>query len=192
MADVRVVRRYVWKLLALLAVIDLAAAALLLSPIRSSSAVRQQQLNQLWAELQDKTREAVPLRGIDKKVEQAQEEIQQFYVARFPDSFAAVSTQLGTLAKDNGVQLTTASYATEDTDLPELRRVWIKARISGDYTREVQFINALERSKNFFLVDSVGLQEVTGKNVGVNLQIGAETYLRTAGLPSSDETRHGK
>ncbi len=192
MADVRVVRRYAWKLMALLALIDVAAAVVLLSPIRSSSAARQQQLNQLWAELQDKTREAVPLRGIDKKVEQAQTEIQQFYATRFPDSFAAISSELGVLAKDNAVQMTTASYGTEDTDLPDLHRVWITARISGDYTHEVRFINALERRQTFFLVDSVNLTESNGKSAAVSLQIGAESYLRTAGTTNSHETRHGQ
>lgn len=190
MADVRVARRYAWRLLALLVLVDVAALLVLLSPVRSSSAARQQQLSQLWAELQDKTREAVPLRGIDKKVEQAQSEIQQFYATRFLDSFANVSAELGAVAKDNGVQLTTATYGTEETDLPDLRRVWIKAGISGDYPREVRFINALERSKTFFLVDSVSLSESTGKTAAVNLQIGAETYLRTAGTTNSDETRH--
>jgi Tfp pilus assembly protein PilO len=203
MADVRSLSRTFWKIVVALAVLDLLALIVLISPISSSSAARRQNLNQLWNELQKKTRDAVPTRGIDKKLNQARSEITEFYAQHFPDSFAAIPDELGKLAREDNVQLDSANYKIEDTDLPDLRRVYISARISGDYTREAKFINSLERSnKVFFLVDSVDLNE-SGASRGapgttVALQIGVETYLKspnkTATLAEmkTDEPRHAK
>jgi Tfp pilus assembly protein PilO len=202
MADVPSLRRLLWKVLALFAIIDIAAVIVLVSPISSSSAARRQHLNELWNELQKKTHDAVPTRGIEQKVDQARVEIAQFYGERFPDSFAAVSDELGRLARENNVQLVSATYKTEDTDLPELKRVSISAKIAGDYTHEVKFINALERNEKFFLVDSVDLNEAGGvraaPGAAVALQIGAETFLRAAEKPETvaetktDEARNPK
>ena len=49
--------------------------------------------------------------------------------------------------------------------------------ISGDYLQEVKFINSLERSKMFFLVDGITLGEQQGN---VRLQLKLETYMRGA------------
>ncbi len=56
------------------------------------------------------------------------------------------------------------------------------ARLSGDYRPLVEFLNALERDKSFFLIDGVGL---TGQQSGtVNLRLRLTTYLR---MPQGDE-----
>jgi hypothetical protein len=182
MADVRLLRRQLWRVLAVFAIIDLAALIVLVSPISSSSAARQQNLKALWSELQKKTQDTLPTHGIEQKLDQAKNEINVFYQERFPDSFATISDRLVNLARASDVQLLSAGYRTDDTDLPELRRVSISARIAGNYTHEVEFINALERSRTCFLVDSVDLSEAGGgpgpAGPNVALQIGLETYLR--------------
>ena len=53
----------------------------------------------------------------------------------------------------------------------------ITADFSGDYLQLVRFLNELERSKLFFLVDSV---ELGGEQGGVvKLQMQLETYLKS-------------
>jgi len=50
------------------------------------------------------------------------------------------------------------------------------AIISGDYRPVVQFINALERDKQFFVINGINL---TGQQTGqVNLRLRMTTYLR--------------
>jgi type IV pilus assembly protein PilO len=68
-------------------------------------------------------------------------------------------------------------YTHKDSDVEGLQRVEIEADLSGDYLQLVRFINALERNRLFFMVQSLELgSEQQGT---VKLQIKVETYLRT-------------
>jgi hypothetical protein len=54
----------------------------------------------------------------------------------------------------------------------------IDASVSGDYRPIVEFINAVERDKVFFVINGINL---TGQQTGqVNLRIRLTTYLRPA------------
>jgi hypothetical protein len=65
---------------------------------------------------------------------------------------------------------------------PSLTGLQMDARLSGDYRPLVEFLNALERDKQFFLIEGVGL---TGQQSGtVNLRLRLTTYLRP---PQGDE-----
>jgi hypothetical protein len=66
-------------------------------------------------------------------------------------------------------------YKEEDTEISGVVPVEIDGSFSGDYLQLVRFINALERSKLFFAVDSVDL---AGESAGpVKLQITMHSYL---------------
>jgi len=77
-----------------------------------------------------------------------------------------------------------------------LTQVNIDASVSGDYRPVVQFINAIERDKIFFVVTGVNL---TGEQTGqVNLRIRLTTYLRppnanelTAEMPNAAVSETG-
>jgi len=74
-----------------------------------------------------------------------------------------------------------------------LTAISIDASVSGDYRPIVQFINALERDKIFFVINGINL---TGQQTGqVNLRIRLTTYLRpgntdelSAELPAASES----
>lgn len=181
MPDVKDARRKLTTILVALLVIDVACAVILISPIGRAARRSQATLSQLWTELQQKTREALPLQGIDKKVQQADAEIEQFYRDRLPQRFANIPDVLGRIASENGVTMAGAQYKTEPTEIPGLRRVTVNAAFSGDYSRTARFINAIERDKTFFLIDAIALggQTSSGQNPGsVQLQIVLETFIR--------------
>jgi hypothetical protein len=178
MADLREARQKLTGVIIVLLVLDVIAAVLLIRPIGGSPAARQQQLNQLWNELQAKTRETVPLEGIDKKVEEAKKEIATFYKDRLPGQNSAISEKLGKLASQYGIRIATVNYEVEDTVVRDLRRVSVRADLEGDYLQEVKFINALERETMLFVVDSVALGEDQGGKV--KLQVKFETFLKSA------------
>jgi len=59
-----------------------------------------------------------------------------------------------------------------------LRPLYIEADFSGGYLQLVRFVNAMERDKLFFLIDSVDLG---GEQNGVvKLQMKLETYLKAS------------
>jgi hypothetical protein len=177
MPDLRETRKKLKLAIAAIVVADLAAIAVLLSPLVGSESARRLQLAQLWQELQQKTKQVEPLRGMDKKIVTAQEQIATFYKKRIPAQDSTISDNLGKLAAQNGVRIGGVKYKLDDATDVGVRPVEIEADLSGDYLHLVRFINALERSDVFFLVNKVDL--AGEQNGAVKLQIKMETYLRT-------------
>ncbi len=177
MPDLRDTRRKVKIALAALAVVDVIAIAVFFSPLVGSEASRREQLDQAWRQLQQKTREVEPLRGLDKKIPIARKQIADFYAQRLPSQDSAISADLGKLAAQSGVRIGSVKYTMKDPLPVGVQRLEIEADLAGDYLQLVRFVNALERDQQFFLVDSVGLG---GEQGGVvKLQLKLETYLKT-------------
>jgi Tfp pilus assembly protein PilO len=154
---------------------DVVAVAVLFSPLVGSADSRKMQLNLLRAELTRKTREVEPLRGMDKKIVLAKNQINGFYKHRFAAQDSDLLDELGKVATANGVRMHQVRYKEEDTEISGVVPVEIEGSFSGDYLQLVRFINALERSKLFFAVDSV---ELAGESAGpVKLQITMHSYL---------------
>jgi len=175
--DLRETRSRVKIAMLAMALIDVAAVLVYFSPLIGSATARQTHMHQLWQELQQKTREVAPLRGIDKKIPVAQQQIEDFYKQRFPAQDSAISDNLGKLATENGVKIGSFKYSMKDPETLGLQRVEVDADLAGDYLQLVRFINSLERAPTFFIVDSV---ELGGEQSGVvRLQMKMETYLRT-------------
>ncbi len=177
MPDLRDTRRKLKTAIAALVLVDVAAAAVLFSPLVGSERARREQLRQLWRELQVKTRQIEPLVGLDKKVMVARQQIDDFYQVRLPGKDSAISEDLGKVAAQSGVKIGQIKYKVKDAEPVALRPVQIEADFSGDYLQLVRFINSLERDPLFFIVNSV---ELGGEQGGVvKLQMKLETYLKT-------------
>ncbi len=174
MPDLRKMRNRVKFAIAALALADVAAVAMLMTPLAGSADQRQQELQQSWLQL--KSRESAPWRGLDKKIPLAQRQIEDFYHDRFPAEDSSIAADLGKLASQTGVRMSAERYTHKDSDVEGLQRVEIEADLSGNYLQLVRFINALERNRLFFIVDSLELG--SEQNGVVKLQIKVETYLR--------------
>src|SRR5579864_4768396 len=98
MPDLRDTRRKVKIALAALAAADVIMIAVFFSPLIGSQTSRRQQLDQAWRELQQKTRDVEPLRGLDKKIPIARKQIDEFYAQRLPAQNSAISADLGKVA----------------------------------------------------------------------------------------------
>ena len=158
-----------------LVLVDVVAIAMLATPLAGRESLRQDELRQLWLNL--KTRESAPWRGLDKKMPQARRDIEGFYQDRFPGGYSAISSGLEKVAAETGVKVSSEKYTQKESDVSDLQRVEIEADVSGDYLPLVRFVNSLERSKLFFIVDEL---ELGGEQSGiVRLRIKLETYLRT-------------
>lgn len=152
-------------------------------------------LDQQRIELKGAEIAALPLRGLDLKLDRADVEAVKFYQGRIATEYSTVIAELGALANKDGVKLTRVQYSqgaavagataskqeisAADAGLTEVR---MDASLSGDYRPLVQFINGLERDKIFFLIGGVAL---TGQQTGVvNLRMKLVTYLRQ---PTAEE-----
>lgn len=176
MSYLKETRRLLAIALIVLFSIDVLCGVVLISPIGQRARSGHQRLQQLWAQLQARTRETAPLQGIDQKVIEAKDQINSFYGQRFPQRFATVPEQIGKLASESGVTITSVNYKTEPSEMPGVTRVMMEATLHGDYTHEVRFINSLERSRVFFIINSISLGEQVPT---VQLQVKFETYVKS-------------
>ena len=175
MPDLRHTRRKIKIAIGAMAGVSLVTLGVLFSPLVGSTATRQQELAQLTAQMQAKTRQIEPLRGLDKNIPLATQQISQFYKDRFTSHDSDVAEVLENLAKETGVKLDSVKFKTEDPEAVGLRPMEIETSIKGDYQPIVKFINGLERSKVFFIVNSVGIAQQNGP---LQLQMKLETYQR--------------
>jgi type IV pilus assembly protein PilO len=173
MPDLRDTRRKLKIAVGVMAGISALSIGLLVSPLVGSPAARQQDMNQLRAQLTAKSRQVEPLRGLDKKIPLATEQIDQFYKERFSAHDSEVAAALGDLAKETGVKVQTAKYKFGDPEPVGLRRLEIETSIQGDYQPLAKFLNGLERSKVFFIINGIALAQQNGP---VQLQMKLETY----------------
>jgi type IV pilus assembly protein PilO len=176
-ADFQDKRRKLQIGVAALGLVDVALLAVLFSPLVGSQRSRNDELDQLWRDLQVKTRQVEPLMNVDKKIVTARKQIDDFYRDRLPARDSAISEELGKIAKQNGVSAGQIRYKWKDAEPVGLRPVEIDGEFSGDYLHLVRFINAVERNPVFFLIDSVQLGGEEGGKV--KLQMHMETYLRS-------------
>lgn len=176
MPDLRETRHKLKTALIVMLCIDVLAVIILVSPLVGSRASRDEELQQARVEARQKTRDVEPLRGMDKKVVLASQEIDAFYKNRLPTRESEIAGQFGKLATQTGVKLGQVKYETKELNDVGLAPVYIDASCQGDYPQLVRFINALERDRTFFIINSVVLGDAQGG--AVKLQIKLETYLR--------------
>ena len=177
MADLQVSRRKLKIAIGAMLAADLVAVAVLFSPLVGSAESRRLTMSQLTLDRQRKTREVEPLRGIDQKLVTAKGQIGQFYKDRFVARDSDLAAELGKVASESGVRILQAKYKQDDPTAAGVVPVEIEGNFSGDYLQLVRFINALERSKQFFTVDSVTLG---GESTGpVRLEVKMHTFLRS-------------
>jgi hypothetical protein len=177
MKSVRDARRLLLIIAVVLLVIDAAAIAWLFSPRGRGTRAHENELRELETEYRTKIREIGPARDMDKRLTVARQQQVAFYNEHIPTRYSAISETLGKLAADNHVQVSAVRYEAKDTDVAGVQRVGISSLVTGPYASEMQFINSLERSKTFFVINSVSLGGAEGGKVRLELHI--ETFLRS-------------
>lgn len=176
MPDLRKTRKDLKIALIVMVGIDLLAAGLYFSPLIGSAETRRMELNQLQAELTQKTRQVAPLKDLPQKVNLAGTEINEFYKKRFPSQNSQILTEIGKLASANGVRIEQGTYKPADEITVGLQPIQMEYNLGGSYTSLARFINALERDDMFFIINSVTLG---GDPQGpVKLSVKLETYLK--------------
>ena len=143
----------------------------------NAEALDQQRVQLIAAQISAK-----PLRGLDTKLVQSTHDANAFYETRLPYADSQVLAEIGVLTRKAGVRWTHAqySYNPQLSGNDSLSQMSIDASVSGDYRPIVEFINAVERDKLFFVINGINL---TGQQTGqVNLRIRLTTYLRPANV----------
>ena len=177
MPDLRNTRRKLKIVFIALAAVNVAAVVVLLSPLAGSQRVRREQMNALWKELQLKTKQVEPLRGMDKKIVLAQQQIDAFYKERLPERDSAIVEALYRVAAQSGVKIDAYKSTQKEPEGVGLIPVEVDAELSGNYLQLVRYVNSVERDQVFFIVNSVDLGGQQGGIVKLGIKL--ETFLKT-------------
>ena len=180
MANLATTRKRFQTVAVILSAIAVGAALLVFLPLRPSAGQKEADLNAAKLRSKQLEAEVEPLRSLPDKLVKARADIATFYKERFPDRFSAIPETIGNLSSEHGVRLSDVKYETNETNFSGIQEVTMEANLSGDYAKVVRFINALERSKVFLLVDRITLAEEGDAGRGeVRLQIRILSVLRS-------------
>lgn len=173
--DPRVVARSV---LALLLLANIVAALFVFRPWGESREEMEQRAVNLHREVQQRQAALARLRSIVGKVESARQAGDDFLAQHFTDQQAAYSTlleELGRASKEAGVQEREHSFAFEPVEGSDtLGMLKITANYQGSYADLVQFVNRLDRSRKFLIVESLTASPQQGSGVlNVSMKLNA-------------------
>lgn len=104
----------------------------------------------------------------------------EFYQKTFPVSamgYSAIEADLDSIASHAGLKTSGVSFKPTDLKDRGVTELEITAQVNGDYASIIKFINGIEVSKNFYLLNDLQLDSAsTGV---IRLQLKLHTYFRT-------------
>ena len=166
---------------ALLIAADLALAAYSWHQSNSPGASSQQ--------LNDETRKLKIFRADVTKAEESEANFPKSvkdcdtFEANLPQAATAsstISSELSEIAKKAGVQLTDIKYGDKQIEGRDITQRDMEAGITGDYNSFVKFLNGLQKSSNYYVVDSLDLgTEASSPNL-IRIKIHMRTFYRSA------------
>jgi len=168
-------------LLAVLLLANLGAAVVAFKPfgggaddLRRERQRLQQQLAQLQAQVKHSN-------NIAAKVQTARTEGDKFLDAYVTERRVVTSTvysDLVQMAKDAGITLLPTNFSSDPIEGSEtLSMMTINANCSGTYANLVKFINLIDRSDRFLIIESLNaVPQQTGQSLSVALKI--DTFIK--------------
>jgi Tfp pilus assembly protein PilO len=167
-----------WSLLVIL-VLDVALAGVNYK-LDQSPHVAPGELKQL--DMQEKSYRADNARLDKFRAELPADEKQwdEFFTTHFRPAgagYSAVSEDLGQLSHSAGLRTDTITFHQHSPDARGLMQIDIATAVEGDYESLVSFLNKLEHSDHFYVLDSLALASSSAGKLRLNLQL--RTYFRT-------------
>jgi hypothetical protein len=104
----------------------------------------------------------------------------EFFTTHFHPAgagYSAISEDLGDLSRTAGLRADAISFHQHNPDARGLMQVDITTAVEGDYDGLIQFLNKLEHSDNFYVLDSLALASSSAGKLRLNVQL--RTYFRT-------------
>lgn len=176
-----------WKIaitvvLAAIVAADAGLAIFLWRDSRQSPVV--QQVNASYLEVQAKLFQADVARGtkIRQSLPQVGRDCDRFYREAFLDpgtGYSEIESDLDDIASKSGLKMGEIQYKRADWKDRGVTELTIDADVQGSYSAVIQFINGIERSKRFYLLQDLALQSASNGG-GIRLALQLRTFFRMA------------
>jgi Tfp pilus assembly protein PilO len=182
--DPRLIARAV---IALLLVANLVAAYAVFRPFGGSAEELDAQVASLQTQLQQRQASLQRLRALVSKIEQARASGDEFLSTYFMDrrtASSAIIGELSTAAKEAGMKPKENAYAFDPIEGSEtLSMMTITANYEGTYGDLLEFVNRLDKSSRFLILDTLtAAPQQGGATLNVNIKL--NTFVRKVGSAS--------
>ena len=97
--------------------------------------------------------------------------------------YSSMTSELDEIAKKSGLQILNRAFKQKEFPNRGMVEVSIEATVSGDYGSVVRFVNGLQRSKSFYVVDGLALASDTQNQAAtgaIRVGLHVRTYFRDA------------
>lgn len=176
----RIPHRNVWIVLAALAAFDLGFWAIAVRPL--SSREEQQRIRVASLEQQVEQRRAMVerLNAAAAKVENAAESgdglLEELTLDR-QTTYSTLLSELVAASEEAGVEFRETSYETAEVEGNEaFGRLRISANFRGNYENLVKFLNRLDRSEQFLIIEQLGA--APSDEGGLRFSLRIDTFVR--------------
>jgi len=148
--------------------------------INSSPHVQPEDLNRLTLLEKQYRADNARLERFRSELPADEKQWDEFFTTHFHPAgagYSAISGDLGDLSRAAGLRSDAISFHQHTPDARGLMQVDITTAVEGDYDGLIQFLNKLEHSDNFYVLDGLSLASSTAGKLRLNVQL--RTYFRT-------------
>ncbi|MCL6481584.1 MAG: type 4a pilus biogenesis protein PilO [Firmicutes bacterium] len=177
-------KRRVRVTLGLIVLADLVLAGLVIRSGAQPTALREER-DRLAMQFRQLSDDVVRAQAVRSNLPKVAQQCANFFEQQFLDAsrgYSAVLTDFTRLAQRAGLEIQRIGFRQDSVDKRQLTEVRIEVNVEGDYPALVRFINGLERSEHFYLMNSLALASSTAGRIKLTLEV--KTYFRNA-LPQA-------
>jgi hypothetical protein len=176
-------RRPVYALVAAL-VVNVMVFAFLVYPMRAEVANVEQRTrlaeDALAAAQEDYGRTSGTLTGKDRAVKELDTFYTSVIASDLPGARRLTYPRLARMAAGSRLDYERGAYEPEIERGSSLTRLKVTMGLSGSYAAVRDYIHAIETSREFVVIDSIGLSEGLGEEASIRLTLQLSTYFRNA------------
>ncbi len=120
------------------------------------------------------------VQSIETEMPATQLDLDRFFserLRRVSSGYSSIVSDLGTIAGKAGLHTTGITFHQREIPNRGVVEIEVTTSVDGGYASLVKFINGLERSGDFYVLDHLSLTSVTAGSLKLNLQL--RTYFRS-------------
>ena len=174
-----------WKnlLLAIVALLFLADGAMLVYSFTtaSSNLSPQQELFAQTTEIKLLKADVQRARVIQREMPKTKSDCDRFE-GSLPTAragYSAITVELGELGRVSGLQISSLDFHSAEIAARGMTEVTVDAKVTGDYKSVVKFLNGVQRSTNYYIVESLSLAPSTVTTPGTPGTVGVDLHLKS-------------
>ncbi|HTU34716.1 MAG TPA: GspMb/PilO family protein [Candidatus Acidoferrum sp.] len=165
--------------LAVLLAADIGVGVFLWRTSRQSSADMRGELNHLKLEARLRDADVARGRKVRASLPRVAQDCSRFYQNNFLSpgtGYSSIDADLSSIAGKAGLRISDTTYKEGTAETHGVKELSITASVEGSYASVIQFINGLEQSRNFYLLNDLQLTSAKGGAIKLNLKL--RTFFR--------------